>query len=369
MSLIEHKFARHAPANIYGDPPFLAPGDFSRPNEAYFAHADWVLRKARDMGFLVLLAPSFLGAHGTDEGWYGELVRNPRPILKSYGTYIGSRYRDLDNILWVQGCDLVPPDKSVVEAIADGVREADPAALQTAQGAPGTEPVTSFGGRDWLDLNTVYTYGSVRDASLQAYRRPGAMPFFLVESGYENEHDTPVQGVRAEAYQALLTGATGQVFGNNPVWHFSAPGIFPAPADWQHSLDSPGARSMTALARLFAGLEWWKLVPQADGKFLRRGAFEQALDALLPEDPEAPVAALADDGSFALVYVQNGDTLTLDLGGFSGRRLSARWYDPAAGQFTGDAGTAIFAKGSRSFTPPSPHSGGSDWLLLLRGIG
>ncbi len=316
------------------------------------------------MGFLVLLAPSFLGAHGTDEGWYGELVRNPRPILKSYGTYIGSRYRDLDNILWVQGCDLVPPDKSVVEAIADGVREADPAALQTAQGA--RNGARHLLRRARLARPEHSLHLRLRAGRLaQAYRRPGAMPFFLVESGYENEHDTPVQGVRAEAYQALLTGATGQVFGNNP--SALPPGHLPAPADWQHSLDSPGARSMTALAGFSpasSGGSWCRRrrqVPSA--RRLRASA-----GCLLPEDPEAPVAALADDGSFALVYVQNGDTLTLDLGGFSGRRLSAAGTILRPGS-SGDAGTAIFAKGSRSFTPPSPHSGGSDWLLLLRGIG
>ena len=46
VSLIEHRFASHAPANAYGDQPFLAPGDYASPNEAYFAHADRVLRRA-----------------------------------------------------------------------------------------------------------------------------------------------------------------------------------------------------------------------------------------------------------------------------------------------------------------------------------
>ena len=54
----------NAPANAYGQEPFLAPGDYDTPNEAYFRHADWVLRRAADKGFLVLLAPSYLGGHG-----------------------------------------------------------------------------------------------------------------------------------------------------------------------------------------------------------------------------------------------------------------------------------------------------------------
>ena len=32
----------------------LRPGDFSTPNEKYFEHADWVIKKAEEKGFQVL---------------------------------------------------------------------------------------------------------------------------------------------------------------------------------------------------------------------------------------------------------------------------------------------------------------------------
>ncbi len=48
VSLIEAKFATNAPANAYGQPPFLKPGRYDMPNEAYFQHADWVLRRAAE---------------------------------------------------------------------------------------------------------------------------------------------------------------------------------------------------------------------------------------------------------------------------------------------------------------------------------
>ncbi len=74
VSLIERKYASHAPNNAYGAAPFLVPGDFTTPNEAYFAHADWVLRRAAEEGFLVLLTPSYAGFEGGDAGWYREMV-------------------------------------------------------------------------------------------------------------------------------------------------------------------------------------------------------------------------------------------------------------------------------------------------------
>ena len=43
VNLIEHHF--RGPVNRYGQGPFTAPGDFSTPNEKYFEHADWVIRK------------------------------------------------------------------------------------------------------------------------------------------------------------------------------------------------------------------------------------------------------------------------------------------------------------------------------------
>src|SRR5215510_671768 len=74
VNLIEHKFK--GPINRYGEGPFLTAGDFSTPNEKYFEHADWVIRRAEQKGIQILLAPIYLGYKGTDEGWYGETLRN-----------------------------------------------------------------------------------------------------------------------------------------------------------------------------------------------------------------------------------------------------------------------------------------------------
>jgi Protein of unknown function (DUF4038) len=56
VNLLEHRFADNAPDNAYGEPPFLTPDDFATPNEKYFAYADWVLSRAQELGFVVLLA-------------------------------------------------------------------------------------------------------------------------------------------------------------------------------------------------------------------------------------------------------------------------------------------------------------------------
>ena len=77
-------------------------GDFTTPNEAYFEHADWVLRRAGELGFVVLLTPAYLGYEGGGEGWYRDMAAAGADHLRSYGRFLGKRYRSFKNIIWVQ---------------------------------------------------------------------------------------------------------------------------------------------------------------------------------------------------------------------------------------------------------------------------
>ena len=103
VNLIEHKFAKNAPRDIYGEAPFRGAADLSAPNEKYFQHADWVIRKAAENGLVVLLAPVYLGYPGLDEGFYDEVMANGPEKCLAYGRYLGQRYRGFDNIIWVMG--------------------------------------------------------------------------------------------------------------------------------------------------------------------------------------------------------------------------------------------------------------------------
>jgi hypothetical protein len=358
VSLIEHRFASNAPNNAHGEHPFLAPGDFTRPNDTYFAHADWVLQRAAEEGFLVLLAPCYAGFNGGAEGWYREMTVAGPDKLRRYGEYLGRRYRAFNNIVWVNAGDYNPPDKSLVRAVAEGIRSNDSQALQTAQGSPDSATLDYWVSEPWLRLNAVYTYASVYLAMREQRVRAERMPYFLIESVYENEHGATGQRLRMQAYQALLLGAAGQVFGNNPIWHFDGPGIYAAPVSWEEALDSEGARSMMHLGSLLTAFTWWKMEPDLDGSLL--------VEQLGPREERA-VAALADNGSFALVYLPVQRAVVIDLGRLAGSRVAARWYDPAGGRFADVAGSPLAASGRHSFGAPlEPNSAGeNDWVLVL----
>ena len=355
VNLLEHRFATNAPANIQGEQPFTVKGDFATPNEAYFKHADRILRRACELGLMVLLAPSYTGNGGGPEGWYQEMSRSGVDKLRAYGRFVGARYRNLPNIVWVQGGDYNPPDKALVRAVASGIAETDPEALQTAHAGPGTAALDYWGGESWLQINNVYTYEPVLEAARGQFARH-AMPFFLMESSYENEHGTSAEGVRGEAYQAVLSGAFGQVYGNNPMWHFDGPGLFRAPDDWKAQLDSPGARSMTVLESVISSVKWWLLQPDMDHSLLLEGAESSRWPA---------VAARATDGSFAMVYVPDGRKLWLDLSKIAGSGVLARWIDPTSGHASQLGGSPFVRKRIAVTPPPRNKAGSTDWILQL----
>ncbi len=357
VSLIEYRFSRNAPANAYGDPPFLGERGFISPNPAYFDHAEWILDRACELGFVVLLTPAYAGVNGGSEGWYADMVAAGSQALHDYGRWIGARFERFDNIIWVQGGDYDPPDRDLVRAIVEGINETDADAVHTSHGAPDTRPLEYWAGDAWMAINNVYTYGDVLEASRKEAGTDPARPFFLIESAYENEHEAGAFRVRMQAYQAILSGASGHIYGNNPIWHFDGPGVFPASTTWQAELDSPGAHSMTILRDLFAAQEWWRLRPDIDGSFMvsGRGGWLR----------KSAIAAMADDGSFGMVYIPNRRRVTLDLDLLEGTPIVAEWMDPSTGDTTAADGSPIDAS-RQTFHPPGRNaSGDPDWILVV----
>jgi Protein of unknown function (DUF4038) len=132
------------------------------------------------------------------------------------------------------------------------------------------------------------------------------MPFFLIESVYENEHNATDRRLRTDAYHAVVSRAAGQAFGNNPMWHFDGPGLDPAPVTWQEALGSEGSQSMTHLRELLADISWWLLETDLINSFLLTSRIGRGFDRA--------VATRAADRSFAIVYLPSARGITLNLG-------------------------------------------------------
>jgi len=345
VNLIEHKFCKRPPMNAAGEGPFTTAGDFSTPNEKYFTHADWVIRKAAENSIQVLLYPIYLGYKGTDEGWVEEALASGPDKCLEYGRYLGKRYKDFDNIIWLMGGDRHPGAAlEDVDLVALGIREYDKRHLFSAHCDPEHSAVDDFAGGRWLDFNTTYTYQIVHEKLLADYSRVPVMPFILIESSYEGEHNASEVQIRRQAYWAVLCGGVGHIMGNRPIWLFD-PG-------WQAAMDLPGSVGMMHWGELFRSRSWYDLVPDPKHEVVTSGLGEfRGLDYL--------AAARTADGSTVIAYMPTSRTVAVEMSKISGSQARAWWFDPRTGKATKIGEFATSA--SREFTPPAD----GDWALVL----
>jgi uncharacterized protein (TIGR03382 family) len=350
VTLVDGHYVSNPPNNAYGVAPFTTPGRFSTPNEAYFQHADWVIEEAAARGIQILLAPVYLGC--CDDGWFQEVRdNNSEQDMRGFGVWVGNRYKNTPNLMFHWGNDVFPDQfpqvREKIRAMAGGLRSVDGVHLTTYHAHPGASAhdVWSFTQESWLDFNATYTYDPVWQKSEADYAFSPTTPFILFESLYENEYGTSGKQQRVQAYQALLSGAAGQFYGNSPIWHMGVLG-----GNWRSAMADPGRVSLIHLRALFESRAWYALVPDRSRTVLTGG---------LSSGDDRATAAITNDGATLIVYVPSRRTLTINLDALSGTAATAWWFNPRNG--TVDAGTEYASSGSQSFTPPDTN----DWVLVI----
>jgi hypothetical protein len=366
VNLIEHFYSDHHPADAAGDAPFTAKGDFSTPNEAYFAHADQVIDLAASQGIAVMLFPSYLG-HQTQEGWRDEMMVMGAvagaPKCASYGHFLGQRYAGKQHIIWMWGGDDTPSAatepavETCMMAIRDGIVAAAPGALTSAHWAPDSTSRTEGAFQGSIKLVGVYDYGDdLQDTCRTTRSEAPRMPTYLLETCYEGEVIQGCSGAASETRRRQFWGwlgcGAGQIYGIGGMWQFDA--------NWQSKLGSPVTVSAQRLLAVAQQVAWNTLAP--DTALVTAGGGD------VKTEFEVAAARTADHKQ-AVVYVPPGTPpsgivpITVDLAELSGA-VTATWHDPTADHSIA-AGDGL--SGSHVFTRPSgKNSGGdTDWLLVL----
>jgi hypothetical protein len=349
VNIIERYF--NGPINREGNEPFQKTNgfyDFSKPVEAYFAHVDYVLGLARDKGLLVLLTPAYLGFGGGGEGWWPDINTsvNTETVMNNYGRYLGTRYRNFNNIVWVMGGDWYGQESlQKTLALVNGLQATDQSGrLLTAHNARQQSGYQFYGSEPWFTVNTTYAdCVTTPQLSIDDYNRPRRMPFVYFEGRYENESSTTQVCLRSQAYWPVLLGSFGSFFGNRPIWLFDS--------GWQSALGSQGARNMGHYGNLFRSRSWERLVPDLGGAVLTAGRGSLGADYA--------AAARTDDGATVIVYAPTQRALTIDMTKVAGTTARAWWFDPATGVATLIDSYPTTA--SRTFTPPTA----GDWVLVI----
>jgi hypothetical protein len=350
--------------------------DLSTPNSAYFAHVDQVLKEAESRGMVVLLFPLYLGYLCQEEGWCVEMRANGLAKVAALGRFLGARYKSYTNIVWVEGGDDKPStagnpsDLDLVNALANGI-------VAGEGGGTGTHLQTAHLGRDVsaadlagvtfpLSIDTTYSYlgkDLLTKTASDTERDSGLRPAFLIESLYENEHSTSTTVLRAEMYEPILSGETGFVLGNNPLWLFGKTGdgnpgwrvatSTTAYPTWQSALESAGSRDAQRAGQFFRSIAWWGLAPDRSRRVMT--SLVTAGSGLL---------ASTADRTLAVGYFTDAATATIDFSRMAGV-TTASWFDPSLGTTTSIG--AFPGSGVHSFTTPGNNAvGAQDWVLLLK---
>lgn len=367
----------HTP-NANGDTPFLNMENWEY-NEAYFRHVDKILDLALERDIHIALLPTWGDKLFKNTWGTGPEIFTPAAAY-SYGKWIGKRYRDRKNLVWVLGGDRNPREDSqdieVWNQMAKGIKEAQNPKnpiLITFHPQP-TDPGGStnwFHHADWLDFNMHQTGHCPNQPTYQkiAYdlnlspQKPtiDGEPMYeehpkcfnAKELGYSEATD-----IRRIMYWNVFAGAAGQTYGCHAVWQMYDLDKSPINAPlkpWKLSLDLEVANQVKHIKKLMLSRPYFDRLP------------DQSLIASAQLDDEFYITATrGNDGSFAFIYFPNGKSIQLNLTLMTGESFKTTWFDPRTGVEIKSEKNLM--KGSNVLVSPPSEGRGNDWVLILDAI-
>ena len=352
--------------NMEGNEPLIDNNPL-KPNEAYFAHVDWVIKKAEEKGIFIGLLPTWGDKVDKQWGKGPEIFTRDNAFL--YGKWIGNRYKTFPNIIWINGGDRDGggKNKEIWEAIGNGIKFVDQRHLMTFH--PWGERSSSewFQQSKWLDFNMCQTghgqrsYAIYKRIIARDYDLKPVKPCFDGEPRYE---DHPVgwkpeilgwfddADVRQAMYWDLFSGGFGHTYGCHPIWQMLSPDHEPvglARHNWYDVLDLPGAGDLVHARRLIESRPFLSRVP--DQSLITTAYY-----------PETDYVVATRGQGYAMVYIPTGWDVTVQLDRIGAKTIKAWWFDPrngeakSIGNFPGN--------GLKIFKTPTMGRG-NDWILVL----
>jgi len=357
------------PENFYGDAPFEKTEgrwDPSKPiitdgNDPgnrlqydYWDHLDYVLELTEKYKMYVALVVCFNNwvAGSGNGGNRSQIVFN-KDNAYEYGNFIGNRYKDRKNILWMMGgdrsavygeYDYREVYRAMAEGCADGIKGVknhdgnyDISGILMSFHPQKNNPNSSqwFHNEDWLTFNSIQACPSDQEGLIEAdYAMDPVKPTWLFEGRYEQyTYAYKPWHVRFQAYISVFAGGFGHVYGNEAIWDFDP--------TWKTDIYWDGGLHMKYLNHILTGGldldSFGDLRPDtlviANGK---RGTTSQQCWSF--KTLEAPyssriVAMATDDYSTVLVYSADGSTIEL-RSELLPEDLLAYWYNPRTGRFS-----------------------------------
>jgi hypothetical protein len=232
--------------------------DVSTQNPDYWARIDSYVKAASAREITILFDTWETGALMPVARTNGNIK------MRNFGAFLGNRYKNFDNILWITGNDFQTwtdaEDNALIQNLMAGITSADMNLLHTTQlnfYASGSLDNALLA--PYIDLAGAYDYYCSYGQTLSQYNKPTTTPVFFEEGYYEYQDFvfgnifTPLR-LRTQAWWAALAGANaGQVFGSENIYPFNS--------GWQTFLDSTGVVEFGNLNSFLKSIAWYDLVP------------------------------------------------------------------------------------------------------------
>jgi hypothetical protein len=336
--------------------------DPDTPNEKYFLFVDSIVELAATKGLYMGLLPTW--GDKVDKRWgTGPEIFNEENAY-SYGAWLGRRYRDFTNIIWINGGDRpCQGNEAIWNALARGIRSTDTVHLMSFHPTGSRSSSECFHQAEWLDFNMHQSGHS--DRYIPNYRKIAAdyaldppKPCMDAEPIYESHpfNWNPKNGtagadeVRRAAYWSLFSGAHGHTYGNHCIWQFYSSKVEPVnypPMSWQEAMDLPGAWDMIHVRRLMESRPMLERRPDQSVIF---GSAGGTIDH---------IAATRGEG-YAFVYLPSNFDVVIDFSRLEGNSFKTWWYNPRTGEAT--VIREINGHPRERFVVPVA---GVDWVLVI----
>jgi hypothetical protein len=373
----------HTP-NVYGFTPLIGddptkPEVHAGPENDYWDHVDYVVKKANSLGLIVALLPTWGDKWNKKSKWaVGPEIFTP-DNAEIYGRWIGERYKN-DDIVWVLGGDRsidTPIHREIIHRMAIGLKAGDGGHHLITLHPDGNRGSSDyFPDVDWIDFNfrqnghaSDFTYVSNYGRTKSDYDRTPVKPVIDGEPLYEDHPIAFKQGefghsvaadVRRVAYWDLFTGACGHTYGHHSVWQMWAPGrdaINDPLMTWREALDQPGAGEIQYARWLLESRPFLNRIP--DPSLI----VPDRVTTAVPGVARYHFTATRDtDGTYAMIYAPVGRKFTVRMEIIKNDAIKAWWYNPRNGEVR-DAGT-FKSVGEHTFLSPDPGEI-LDWILVL----
>ncbi|MEQ9286906.1 MAG: glycoside hydrolase family 140 protein [Cyclobacteriaceae bacterium] len=360
--------------NPYGNIP-IKENNPLYPNEDYFQHVDYAIDKASTLGLYVALLPTW-GDKLNKKSWgLGPEIFNVGNA-RMFGEWIGARYEDRDNVIWIIGGDRNPRENSddveVWNAMAEGI-VAKAGGYENTLMSYHPQPKedggssTWFHNEKWLDFNMHQTghcanQGTYSHITHDYNLRP-IKPVLDGEPLYEDHpncfnaqelgHSIP-EDIRRIMFWNVFAGAFGQTYGCHDVWQMYKPDKTPINQPlrpWPKALDLPMANQVKHLKNLMLSRPVLSRVPD-----------QSIILNPQPDDNNYVVATRDSEGTYAMVYFPTGKSTFLDFSKLKGSKLNSWWFDPRTGNaFNGP----VLGKFETNEIEPPTSGKGHDWVLVV----